>query len=67
METWNRLTETRGEEEGDSGGKKGKDESKNKYEWTAVDMDMAYSVGIDGGSRGWAGQRRRKEGKLGQL
>ena len=36
---------------GDSGGKKGKEESKNKYEWTAVDMDMAYSVGIDGGSR----------------
>ena len=41
-------TVTRGEEEGDNGGMKGK--SKNMYEWP---MDMDNSVGIAEAGVGW--------------
>ena len=32
-----------------------------------MDMDMDNDVGIDSGNREWAGQRRAKGEKLGQL
>ena len=61
----NRLKVTRGEERGDSGGKKGKGLTENTYAWPA---DMDNGVGIDWGSGGrvrWMEEGKGK--KLGQL
>ena len=65
METWNRLTVTRGQVSAGQWWKEREGTSQrtcmnNKH------MDVVNGVGIDWGSWGWAGQRRAK-GKIGKM
>ena len=64
METWNRLTVTRGEGKGDKGGKKGKRLDKEPVWMTQV---VDKSLGIDCGSGHGLGGGQQKGKKLGQL
>ena len=56
METWNRLTADRGGR-GTMVERRGRDWSKNMYEWP---MDMDNGAGTECRSRGWTGRRRAK-------
>ena len=60
METWNRLTATRRQGEGDNG-KKGK--GLDKEHACMTHGHGQQTVGVDSGSRGWEG----KGGKIGTI
>ena len=65
MEIKNRLTVTRGEEEGIPGERRGRVKSKAMYKWTHGQGQWKGGLKVGGGD--WAGQGRAMEENWGQL